>query len=168
MGGNILTKFNKNIKNIESGLEYFFNPIFDITDCPVYLLGGALKNFLLNKSEIPKDLDFVLLTEDLSIISSFISNNEFKYTKNSFGGYKISFNNTIIDIWITNDLYKAIKFNTDGLFYDIQNKILLPFGCIESLETKKLEIINNKNTHPLKSREYEHETKAEKFILSKI
>lgn len=131
-------------------------------DVQIYLLGGAIKD--LTQNITPKDIDIVFLTSDSSFLDDFINNNNFNYNKNSFGGYKINHNELIIDMWATNDLYKTIEYNLDGLFYDIKNNLIIPFGFIDGVETKRLFYINENNKHPLKEMELERRKKLKKYI----
>ena len=49
-------------------------------------------------------------------------------------GYKINYNGMMIDLWKTTDLYTSVEYNIDGLFYDVANSQLIPFGYFDALE----------------------------------
>lgn len=142
-------------KNLDIFLNFNFKGI-------LYLTGGAVRDLLfLNKK--PKDIDFVILTQEKNNIKNFIKENKLKYTLNSFGNYKISYNNFEIDIWSTNDLYKTMQYNLDGLFYDIKNKSFIVFGFFKALEKRKL-IELNPIRHPIKKRRKERKNKLKDFL----
>ena len=141
-----------------------FNLIFSI-DEPVFLLGGAIKDIIYNN--IVKDLDFVVLSDNTDSIEKLINDNNLQYTKNSFDGYKIKYNNLYIDIWSAQDLYDCIQYNFDGLFYDIKNDSILSFGYINSINDKLIEL-NNKRNHPSSARKLERLEKITNYILKII
>ena len=112
----------------------------------VFLVGGSIKSISLN--EKIKDFDFVVLDNNGqadSEIKKFLCKNNLNYKINKLDGYKIDYNNFSIDLWATNDLIKSIHYNADGLFFDIHNKCLLPFGIYDALENGLREINNSKN-----------------------
>lgn len=109
---------------------------------PIFLIGGALRDIELLTP--PKDLDFVVLSDTDEIIKTFIEKNNLKYKINKLGGYKIYNNSVVVDIWNTNDLLKSIEYNIEGLFYDIKNDYIIPFGYYDALENG-LRIINPNN-----------------------
>lgn len=110
--------------------------------CPTYLIGGSLRDLNLGKN--PKDMDIVCLDND-NIIESFLEKFNLTYKINSLGGYKINYNGIEIDLWKTKDLFSAMEYNVDGLFYDISNNQLLSFSYNDFLENglKKLNPENN-------------------------
>lgn len=58
------------------------------------------------------NIDFInLLFEKLNI----------KYTYNKLGGFKFNYNNTEVDLWLTDDLLSAIQYNVDGLFFNLKD-----------------------------------------------
>lgn len=109
---------------------------------PIFLIGGALRDIELLTP--PKDLDFVVLSDTDEIIKTFIEKNNLKYKINKLGGYKIYNNTVVVDLWNTNDLLKSIEYNIEGLFYDIKNDYIIPFGYYDALENG-LRIINPNN-----------------------
>lgn len=109
---------------------------------PIFLIGGALRDIELHTP--PKDLDFVVLSDTDEIIKTFIEKNNLKYKMNKLGGYKIYNNSVVVDLCNTNDLLKSIEYNIEGLFYDIKNDYIIPFGYYDALENG-LRIINPNN-----------------------
>lgn len=117
------------------------------TDLCIYMLGGAVKDIINNIK--PKDLDFVILNynNNYNYVDDFIKilPNTYKINKNKFGGTKINTQKIEIDIWQTNDLYKAIEYNLDGLFYDINQNKIISFGYVHGIENSMLIQLNDNN-----------------------
>lgn len=105
---------------------------------PTFLIGGALRDTLEGK--VPNDLDFVVLDKSDEVIKFFIDSFELKYKINKLGGYKIFYNDTVIDLWNTCDLFNAIQYNIEGLFYDVNSGYFLPFGYYDALKNGLREI----------------------------
>ena len=40
------------------------------------------------------------------------------YTLNRFGGYKINYNDTVVDLWLAEDLFSSQQYNVDGLYFE--------------------------------------------------
>lgn len=148
---------------IDDYLEQNFNQVYDFKfKGQLYLVGGAVKDILIGKE--PKDLDFVILSYRESNIKDFINKHEFNYNQNSFGGYKLLYNFLKIDMWQTNDLFKIVKYNLDGLFYDVVNKQIISFGFIDGIENNELIEINSSLSHPNKNREIERNNKLKEYL----
>ncbi len=131
--------------------------------CPIYLMGGALRD--IRFGNLPKDLDFVCLDND-NIIELFIEKFKLDYKINSFGGYKINYNGMSIDLWKTDDLYSAVEYNIDGLFFDVKQKRFICFGYYDALNNG-ISVINSKNNTSNKSRKKERRLKLINYF-SKI
>ena len=137
-------KISELIKSNHSFLNFFyeiasFNPI---------IIGGFIRN-VLNNEEV-RDIDIVLNTRNKSIIEEIIDKYSLEYTKNSFDGYKINFDDFDVDIWyienhnafkkdvydISVDNLKETTFiNYDSLVYDYNNRkvdISYYMDCINS------------------------------------
>jgi len=114
--------------------DYKFNGI-------VLLYGGALKDVIIKR--ITKDLDLLVITEDINEIINFIKKYKLSYSRTAFGGYKINYNNFIIDIFVTSDLYDAAVYDIDMLFYDINNHQIISCGAIDAITNKRITEINN-------------------------
>ena len=118
---------SKNNSTLESRLENYIKDKFPIAyiiskSAPIYLLGGAIRDLILAKK--PKDLDFIVLGNEYSnsILEIFQKYN-INFSYNRFGGYKINYHDTQIDLWTNNDLYSAIQYNVDGLFFYLKDNI---------------------------------------------
>ena len=48
---------------------------------------------------------------------------------NKFGGFKLKYNGLEIDLWLSDDLFSAIQYNVDGLFYDLSNRALVSLSA---------------------------------------
>lgn len=143
--------FNKNdCINLKNFIFDNFPDIFHFAesdDFCIYMSGGAVKD-VINQTR-PKDLDFVILSYDNNhdYVCDFIKTLPHTYTisKNKFNGTKINNGKTQIDIWQTNDLYKSVEYNLDGLFYDIRQNKLISFGYVHGIENSVLIQLNNNN-----------------------
>jgi len=62
----------------------------------VLIFSGVLRNYFINYNGPVRDFDLVIDGDEASV-EKFLSN--IGYIKNSFGGYKISLDSLIIDIW---------------------------------------------------------------------
>lgn len=127
---------------IDNYLKENVSIILNQFESSIYLMGGAVRD--ISNGKIPRDLDFVVLSDSDKEIVDFIQKYQLQYKKNNFNGYKITYNEIEIDIWNSNDLYKCIQYNFDGIFYDIKNKIIIPFGYYDAIETNTLVEINPK------------------------
>lgn len=78
-------------------------------------------------------------------------------------GYKINYKEITIDLWKTKDLYTAVEYNIDGLFYDVANSQLIPFGYFDALENG-LRKVNEKNNIKDQHRQQERKLKLQKYI----
>lgn len=143
---------NKNFKCI---YEYNFKS-------EIYLLSGAIFDIIKDKK--PKDMDFVVISKDDKEIYEFIKHNNFNYLKNSFGGYKINDNSTIVDIWNVESLEECFQYNVDGLVYNIKDKQIISLGFSDALRVGKVELINTSKVHPNPSRELERYNKVVKIL----
>lgn len=129
------SKFDKLIKEkFPIIYEYDFNGI-------VLLYGGAIRDTIIGNDNI-NDLDFIILSQEKEQIKDFILKYDLDYTKNFFGGYKINYNKTEIDINITDDLSANYGYNIDMLFYDIMEHHIIPFGFDMACKTRTIRAID--------------------------
>lgn len=133
--------------------EYKFNGI-------ILLLGGAIRSIILN--EKIKDIDFVLLTQKKDNIRGFINNFNLDFEKNFMGGYKIHYNDLEIDIFSVNDLFDAVHYDTDFLFYDLDNHMLISCGSLNSYKKRTIKEVNR--SHSLGKSEKIRTKKLIKYI----
>ena len=63
----------------------------------VYIFSGVIRNFLLGLSE-NRDLDIVVKDMDKIVIPKKFWRN-IRFTKNSFGGYKVKIRQLVVDVW---------------------------------------------------------------------
>lgn len=102
-----------------------FYPAYAISQlAPVYLVGGAIRDLMY--AEKPKDLDFVVLgQENIEWVRMVMEKFGICYEFNRFGGFKFSYNGVAVDLWLAEDLFSAMQYNVDGLFFDLRNHSLL-------------------------------------------
>ena len=146
---------------IEEYLLQNFKIIYALsTLCPVFLIGGAIRDISLGNE--PKNLDFVCLDNNNNI-EFFLEKFQLSYEINKMKGYKINYKEITIDLWKTRDLYTAVEYNIDGLFYDVANSQLIPFGYFDALENG-LRKVNEKNNIKDQHRQQERKLKLQKYI----
>lgn len=126
----------------------------------VYVFSGVIRNYLLGEP-FSRDIDIVV--RDLS--SLFLSResiNDYTINKNSFGGYKASIGDLIIDIWDIEQTWSLLQnpslkptpftligtafFNFSAIVFDVRKKKFV-FGSdfIKFYETKEIDVVNAVN-----------------------
>jgi hypothetical protein len=113
--------------NIEADALNFLYEVSKHTEG--YIFSGLIRNFFLGNETI-RDVDIVLAS-DIELEKLYPN---YKFKRNSFGGYKIEINNTKIDIWILEDTWalqyqKSFDFNFDLDKY-IPNTAFFNFSSI--------------------------------------
>lgn len=114
----------------------------------VYLCGGAVKDIILGHEPI-KDLDFVIYDPDSkhdnTDILKFAKDNNFLIINNYFGDLKLIRQDYSqkIDIWHITNFRNAMKYNMDGLFYDIQKRTFTSIEFMSGLKKGILLPVNN-------------------------
>lgn len=129
---------------IENYIKNHFYPAYTISMfCPIYLLGGAIRDLIYAKK--PKDLDFVVLgKENINFVLQVFEKFNIKYCFNRFGGFRFYYDNTKIDLWLSDDLFSSIQYNVDGLFFDLKNNALLSL-TFEDFINNGLKLVNSQN-----------------------
>ena len=106
----------------------------------------------------------VLNKENLDWVLKVLEKFNINYTLNRFGGFKFNYKGTDIDLWLAEDLYSAIEYNVDGLFYDIKTDRLLSL-TFEDFLNNGLKLINPENNiekgRKLKLLEFEYILQSE-------
>ena len=151
--------------NLEERIEKYINNHFYpakviSTLSQVYLLGGAIRDLIDAKK--PKDLDFVVLGKDKEWILEVFNKFGIVPEYNRFGGFKINYNETVVDLWLSDDLFSAIQYNVDGLLFDVANKTLisLTFGDFVTNGLKQVNQNNNiENGREKKLKKFEQKFK---------
>lgn len=150
---NIDIKYNNNQEfihdlslqmRLKNYINYHFYPAYVISElAPIYLVGGSIRD-LINATK-PKDLDFVILgQEHLDWVLTVLNAYKIKFTLNKFGGYKFTYNNTEIDLWLTEDLFSSMQYNLDGLYFDLRTNSLLSLTFADFYENG-IKLINPEN-----------------------
>lgn len=104
-----------------------------MSEANIYLFGGAVRDYLNGEINNARDLDFVLESKNDGFyidISMYIYGGV-TYTKNRFGGYKITFNNHLtIDVWNIQDTW---AFKTNKLMTSPSNLLKSVYLNIDSV-----------------------------------
>lgn len=103
-------------KSFDKSVIDFVKELSNITN--VFIFSGVIRNYFLKKLD-NRDLDLVL--ENIIEIEKLISH--YKFLKNSFGGYKIQFENTSIDLWFLDNTW---SLNHDQLTINYQLERYIP------------------------------------------
>lgn len=126
---------NMLIKSLYSKLKTdkdSYNFIMKLMNCyDLYLFGGGVRDLLNNSLEQVRDLDFVIKSknnEEINLESYIPDNITFK--KNRFNGYKIYFDNLIIDIW---DIKNTWAFKSNLLDNSVENLLDSVYLNIDAL-----------------------------------
>ncbi len=121
-----------------------FNPI---------IIGGFIRDVINNNQT--RDIDIILNTT-IEEIDKIVKQNNLKYTKNSFGGYKIFIGDIVIDLWTMDNHYlfkngtyekdienlKETTFiNYDSLIYDLKNRNLNIDNYVEFLNSRTISFV---------------------------
>jgi predicted house-cleaning noncanonical NTP pyrophosphatase (MazG superfamily) len=153
--------------------EYFHDSIsLDITsfisklqsNTNVFIFSGIIRDYFINKRD-NKFRDIDLIIEDDLVLENLFKNLKFK--KNSFGGYKIEFENIYIDLWVIkktwalnqgqlkfefgyiNALPKTTFFNFSSILYSLNRKeFLIGKDFLKFIRDKEIELVLDKNPYP--------------------
>lgn len=144
---------------LENYINKHFYPAYTISKlAPIYLVGGSIRDLIYAKK--PKDLDFVVLgLEHLDWILDVFTAYNASYTLNRFGGYKINYNDTVIDLWLAEDLFSSEQYNVDGLYFDLRTNSLLSVTFDDFIKNglKEVNKDNNlENNRVKKLEKFEH------------
>ena len=152
---NIPIKYNNEIDEftldltLQMRLEKYIKKHFDVgyaisNMCNIYLLGGAIRDLI--EAKIPKDLDFVIVGRDnIDFINLLFKKLNIKYTYNKLGGFKFEYNGTSIDLWLTDDLFSAIQYNVDGLFFNLKDNSLISLTFDDFIKNGLKEVNSENN-----------------------
>lgn len=158
-------KINK-IKTFKTRINNIFPPIYEFirnTGAKTYLLGGGLRYMLFDFVEDVKDWDFFIEGDFTEALENFLIENNIAFTKNSFDGYKLNYNGSIIDIWCTRSVYNGVCYNVDRLFYCLNTEKVLDYGLKQVLSEGLLGV-NTSLLHPDKMRVLSREKNLNLFI----
>lgn len=143
--------------NITSTVKDFIDTLKENTN--VFLFSGIIRDFFVKTNYEFRDIDLVVegkLTEELL--------KGFNYKKNSFGGYKISIDNTVIDLWevkntwgfekksilpLSHNLPKTTFFNFSSILYSLNKKeFIIGNDFLKFMRDKKIDIVFDINPLP--------------------
>jgi len=172
---NIPIKYNDNVDEftfdlslqmrLENYINKHFYPAYTISKlAPIYLVGGSIRDLIYAKK--PKDLDFVVLgLEHLDWVLDVLKAYNISYTLNRFGGYKFNYNDTVVDLWLAEDLFSSLQYNVDGLYFDLRSNSLLPVTFDDFIKNglKEVNKDNNLENNRLKKLvKFEHQYNLDK------
>ncbi|WP_462251961.1 hypothetical protein [Ferruginibacter sp.] len=124
----------------------------------VFIFSGVIRNFFLGEKN-NRDIDIILENE----IDIFSLLGNAKVTKNSFGGFKIIFNKTTIDLWFLEqtwafknepmlnfDLERRVPgtafFNFSAIVYSFNDKLFYyTDSFLKFLRDEKIDVVYEKN-----------------------
>lgn len=154
--------FEERIRDIFS--KYSIGQLLDdiLASGETLLIGGVLREYKENKlEELPRDFDIVVNSTQDKLIKSISPYNPHR---NRFGGYKISYNNLIIDVWCLQDTWaykkKLVKcrlneyslrlqdtvfLNIDSIVYNLTQDIWYDERYQEAMRTKVLDVVLKEN-----------------------
>ncbi len=121
-----------------------FYPAYVIAKfAPIYLVGGSIRCLIYAKR--PKDMDFVVLgMEQLEWVLKVLKAYNIDFKPNRFGGYKFTYNDTEVDLWLAEDLFSSMQYNVDGLYFDLRTNSLLSL-TFDDFNRNGLRLINPEN-----------------------
>lgn len=143
--------------NITPTVKDFIDTLKENTN--VFLFSGIIRDFFVKTNYEFRDIDLVVegeLTEELL--------KGLSYKKNSFGGYKISIDNTIIDLWevkntwglqkksilpLSDYLPETTFFNFSSILYSLnKKKFIIGNDFLKFMRDKKIDIVFDINPQP--------------------
>lgn len=152
------SKLEENVLNI---LEKMNNEL------DLVVFSGVIRDFALKHEGELRDLDLVVLRNFNNIEKIIKDFDEVYFIKNSFGGYKLQINDTIIDIWdikdtwafknqkveismfLEHDLPNSCFFNFSSIVFDMKRGEFIESKKFNKfLKTKVLDIVLEDNPYP--------------------
>lgn len=144
----MIIKSKYNDETLELRLENYiknnFMVAYEIAKiAPVYLVGGTIRDLIMARES--KDLDFIVLGMEYSNdVLEIIKKYKIDFTYNRLGGYRIKYNGVHVDLWTSNDLYSAVQYNVDGLFFYLNDNNLISLS-FDDFVKNGLKLINSDN-----------------------
>lgn len=148
----------------------FWNRLISTAEC--YIFGGVILD-IISGSKTHRDIDVTVIKLNNEVLDLI---EEFNGVRNSFGGYKISIDDMIFDIWemsqtwlvkknntlnfdLINFLPSTVFFNSQAVLFSMNtNELFYNKSFLNFLYKKKIEITNPDNPFPelciIKSYEY--------------
>lgn len=152
---------------LESNLD---NEILEFIDIlgkhtSLYLFSGIIRDFFVAPKSVIRDVDLVYDTENDINIEYLLLN--YKFKKNSFGGYKIFIKNYIVDIWNLNETWGLNKgqltfkfnslhklpdttfFNFSSIVYSLnENEFIVGRPFLDFIKKKEIDLVMEENPFP--------------------
>ena len=173
--GNKLIDIEKDIKSKEYIFRLYFEgnlnrEILDFINtlrkyASVYLFSGIIRDFFVDNKAPFRDIDLVYDADDNINIEHLFTN--YRFEKNSFGGYKIFADSYIIDIWNLNETWGLKKgqltfkfnylhklpdttfFNFSSIIYSLNEyKFIVGKSFLNFLEKKEIDLVMEENPFP--------------------
>lgn len=126
------------------------------------LFGGTVRDFLLNDDNaIPRDIDIVVDTTNEDLSCYFEKCN---FTRNRFGGYKVTADGMTLDIWNLHSTWafknclvteqnqeslpSTVFLNFDSIVYNMNKGSYFENGFLQGVERRMLDIVLEDNPFP--------------------
>ncbi len=150
---------------LQNYINNHFPPAYTIAKlAPIYLVGGSIRCLIYAKK--PKDMDFIVLgKEQLDWVLKVFKTYNIDSKRNRFGGYKFTYDDTEVDLWLAEDLFSSMQYNVDGLYFDLRTNSLLSL-TFDDFNKNGLRVINPENN--IENGREKKLTKFEKQYLRKI
>lgn len=129
------------------------------------LLGGAVRDaYLYGTNKMPRDFDFVMLDADQQGIRSMLSENDWTYETNRYGGFKVLAGDIEVDVWdihstwafqnkrvapVALDALPATTFlSIDAIAFNLSDGAIYERGFLHSLQERTIDIVLEENPFP--------------------
>lgn len=173
--GNKLIDIQSDIKSKEVSFRKYFeenldeevlNLIYKLEEySSVYLFSGIIRDFFVSPNNSFRDIDLIYDTDNNLVIEELFL--DYKFNKNSFGGYKILINNYTVDIWNLKDTWGLKKgqltfefnylnklpdtafFNFSSIVYSLnENSFIIGKPFLNFLQRKEIDLVMEENPFP--------------------
>ncbi|MGD0591426.1 MAG: hypothetical protein ABSA44_11615 [Bacteroidota bacterium] len=140
---------------------YEKNYHFLLDKCDLFVFGGAIRDIVFFKTNQVRDLDIVVSGISNENLSTIFNRSIIRRTR--FGGVNCLLRDVFLDIWSLEETWAIRKkyftaepknlpysvfLSTDGIIFDIKNKLFIESAFFKSFEKKEIDIVFEKNPFP--------------------